>query len=634
MKSDWTRSVWAKAGAFLLAVALVPVMFIYGMVFAFSYAGELDGDFYDGSLCVGAVYEELRPVYHYWEVITGEETSRADGDAREYYGIADRAELLEKFAAWYPADSEYNVRFAIVEDETGEVLFDNHRAGDIEVENWCGSVNGASYRTFVTPELTMRDSVYWAREIYGTIERLAPNALAVALVSAAVEIVLLVYLACVSARRRGVSEPVAGWQEKIPFDLYIAVGGFACVLLILAAGSAVDDSWGYDPVFIAVVIGSITLAWAFVLGFWMTLCARVKLGRWWENTVIFWLLHRCVRAVKWCWKCVRGAWRACLGFCRALPLVWRTAVGGLVLSLLTLVMGPAASLVMLLLTVAACLFSMQLRRLQRGGEAHAAGDLTARVDTSRMYFDLRRHGENLNAISHGMTIAVEQQLKSERLKTELITNVSHDIKTPLTSIINYVDLLQREHTGEQEREYLAVLDRQAHKLKKLTVDLVEMSKASTGNLPCTISGRSVSELLAQAVGEYAERLSLAQLEPVVTVPDAELCCLCDGSLMWRVLDNLLSNACKYAQSGTRLYLGAQRAGERVEFTCKNISRDALNIAPDELLERFVRGDSSRTSEGSGLGLNIAKSLVELQQGTFSLAIDGDLFKVTFTLPAA
>ena len=198
--------------------------------------------------------------------------------------------------------------------------------------------------------------------------------------------------------------------------------------------------------------------------------------------------------------------------------------------------------------------------------------------------------------------------------------------------IGHVDLLQREHTPEQEREYLAVLDRQAHKLKKLTVDLVEMSKASTGNIPCHIARRSVRELIDQTVGEYAEKLSAARLEPVVTLPDEDLYCLCDGALMWRVLDNLLSNACKYACAGTRLYIAARREGETVAFSFKNISRDALNIDPDELLERFVRGDSSRTTEGSGLGLNIAKSLVELQKGTFTIAIDGDLFKVGFILP--
>ena len=331
------------------------------------------------------------------------------------------------------------------------------------------------------------------------------------------------------------------------------------------------------------------------------------------------------------------AWGALAGFVRGIPLVWRTAVGCCAVSVLLIAFesnhaaGPLLMLIAVL-SVAACLLSMQLRRLQKGGEALAAGDLTSQVDTSHMYFDLKRHGENLNAISRGMSIAVEQKLKSERLKTELITNVSHDIKTPLTSIVNYVDLLQREHTPEQEREYLAVLDRQAHKLKKLTVDLVEMSKASTGNIPCHIARRSVRELIDQTVGEYAEKLSAARLEPVVTLPDEDLYCLCDGALMWRVLDNLLSNACKYACAGTRLYIAARREGETVAFSFKNISRDALNIDPDELLERFVRGDSSRTTEGSGLGLNIAKSLVELQKGTFSIAIDGDLFKVGFVLP--
>ena len=177
-----------------------------------------------------------------------------------------------------------------------------------------------------------------------------------------------------------------------------------------------------------------------------------------------------------------------------------------------------------------------------------------------------------------------------------------------------------------------MLDRQAHKLKKLTVDLVELSKASTGNIPCRPARRSVRELIDQTVGEYAEKLAAARLEPVITLPNEDIYCLCDGALMWRVLDNLLSNACKYACPGTRLYLGAKRAGETVEFSCKNISRDALNIDPDELLERFVRGDGSRTTEGSGLGLNIAKSLIELQKGTFSIAIDGDLFKAGFALP--
>ncbi|MBQ5535841.1 MAG: sensor histidine kinase, partial [Oscillospiraceae bacterium] len=236
--------------------------------------------------------------------------------------------------------------------------------------------------------------------------------------------------------------------------------------------------------------------------------------------------------------------------------------------------------------------------------------------------------------SQGMGIAVEKQLKSERLKTELITNVSHDIKTPLTSIINYVDLLRRDHTPEQQEEYLSVLDRQSRKLKKLTEDLVEVSKASTGNLPVNASRRSISELLSQALGEYSEKLEGAQLEPVLSLPQHDLFACVDGTLMWRVLDNLFSNACKYAQSGTRLYIDAAERDGQVCLAFKNISRERLNIPADELLERFVRGDSARSTEGSGLGLNIARSLTELQGGTFSLSIDGDLFKVELMLPQA
>ena len=218
------------------------------------------------------------------------------------------------------------------------------------------------------------------------------------------------------------------------------------------------------------------------------------------------------------------------------------------------------------------------------------------------------------------------------MKTELITNVSHDIKTPLTSIINYVDLLQKSPAPEEQAEYLAVLDRQAKRLKKLTEDLVEASKASTGNLPVHLAPTNLKEIIDQAIGEYEDRLTAAGLEPVIVLPQEGLSVLADGRLLWRVLDNLLNNACKYAQSGTRLYVEAAPQGDRAFLSMKNISRQQLNLSPDELMERFVRGDSSRNTEGSGLGLNIAKSLVELQQGKFTLAIDGDLFKAVISLP--
>ncbi len=623
-RNDWAGGFWAKAAAFLLAVVLVPVTLVYGAAFALSYGGELRGDFYESSICSSAVYREMSHVY----------------DSYHYYAENGQTEVLAKYDDWYPADDRStNVRFSI-EDEAGAILFDNHRTGDIPVTGWWGEMaqDGVVFRSYIAADYPAQDSVYWALRIYDVMAEFAPNAAVVVTVCALAELLFLVFLARAAGRRVGREETVAGWQEKIPFDLYAAVVLGGSAMLVAAAASGTEDTFqGFEPIMIAAVLACCAAAYALFLAFWMTLCARVKLGRWWENTVCCWLLRLCRRILRWCWRVLCRAWGALAGFVRGIPLVWRTAVGCCVIGVLLFALesNHADGLLLALLavlSVAACLLSMQLRRLQKGGEALAAGDLTSQVDTSHMYFDLKRHGENLNAISRGMSIAVEQKLKSERLKTELITNVSHDIKTPLTSIVNYVDLLQREHTPEQEREYLAVLDRQAHKLKKLTVDLVEMSKASTGNIPCHIARRSVRELIDQTVGEYAEKLSAARLEPVVTLPDEELYCLCDGALMWRVLDNLLSNACKYACAGTRLYVAARREGETVAFSFKNISRDALNIDPDELMERFVRGDSSRTTEGSGLGLNIAKSLVELQKGTFSIAIDGDLFKVGFILP--
>ena len=623
-RNDWAGGFWAKAAAFLLAVVLVPVTLVYGAAFALSYGGELRGDFYESSICSSAVYREMSHVY----------------DSYHYYAENGQTEVLAKYDDWYPADDRStNVRFSI-EDEAGAILFDNHRTGDIPVTGWWGEMaqDGVVFRSYIAADYPAQDSVYWALRIYDVMAEFAPNAAVIVTACALAELFFLVFLARAAGRRVGREETVAGWQEKIPFDLYAAVVLGGSAMLVAAAASGTENTFqGFEPIMIAVVLACCAAAYALFLAFWMTLCARVKLGRWWENTVCCWLLRLCRRILRWCWRVLCRAWGALAGFVRGIPLVWRTAVGCCVIGVLLFALesNHADGLLLALLavlSVAACLLSMQLRRLQKGGEALAAGDLTSQVDTSHMYFDLKRHGENLNAISRGMSIAVEQKLKSERLKTELITNVSHDIKTPRTSIVNYVDLLQREHTPEQEREYLAVLDRQAHKLKKLTVDLVEMSKASTGNIPCHIARRSVRELIDQTVGEYAEKLSAARLEPVVTLPDEELYCLCDGALMWRVLDNLLSNACKYACAGTRLYIAARREGETVAFSFKNISRDALNVDPDELLERFVRGDSSRTTEGSGLGLNIAKSLVELQKGTFSIAIDGDLFKVGFILP--
>jgi signal transduction histidine kinase len=221
---------------------------------------------------------------------------------------------------------------------------------------------------------------------------------------------------------------------------------------------------------------------------------------------------------------------------------------------------------------------------------------------------------------------VERQLKSERMKTELITNVSHDIKTPLTSIVNYVDLLQKPHTPAEGEQYLEVLARQSQRLKKLTEDLVEMSKASSGSIPVNLAPVNVVELVNQALAEYEEKLQRANLPVVLTAPQPEILVSADGRLFWRVMDNLLGNCVKYAQPGTRVYVDVVKYEKKVMISVKNISQAELNLPAEELMERFVRGDSARNTEGSGLGLNIAKTLMSLQKGKLNLVIDGDLFK--------
>ncbi len=276
----------------------------------------------------------------------------------------------------------------------------------------------------------------------------------------------------------------------------------------------------------------------------------------------------------------------------------------------------------------------QLKLLHKAGRNLAQGHLDEALDDRHMVGMLKEHAMDLSKIRQGVLIAVEEQMKSERLKTELITNVSHDIKTPLTSIINYVDLLQKEHTPEEEAKYLDALSRNSRRLRKLTEDIVEASKASTGNIQAELAPCHLKEMIEQAIAEYQDKLESARLEVVVVVGEPSPVAMADGRLLWRVLSNLLSNCVKYAQADTRVYIESAAIGARARISIKNISRDALNVSPDELMERFVRGEKSRTSEGSGLGLNIAKSLCEIMGGELALVIDGDLFKAMVELPVA
>lgn len=276
---------------------------------------------------------------------------------------------------------------------------------------------------------------------------------------------------------------------------------------------------------------------------------------------------------------------------------------------------------------------IQRQRLLDGVQAMADGEQETRIPTERLFQSNRQMAEAINNLGEGLWTALQEQMKSERMKADLITNVSHDLKTPLTSIINYVDLMKREQIeSPKAKEYLRILDQKSQRLKQLTEDLVEASRASSGNVVLDIQRIDLKELLMQTSGEFEERFAARDLRLIANYPDAPLYVEADGRRLWRIIENLYRNVEKYAMPGTRVYLEAQCDGQMAVMSMKNISEQPLNISADALTERFIRGDESRTTEGSGLGLSIAKDLTELQHGTFSIYLDGDLFKVTVAFP--
>lgn len=276
---------------------------------------------------------------------------------------------------------------------------------------------------------------------------------------------------------------------------------------------------------------------------------------------------------------------------------------------------------------------VQRQKLLEGVEAMKTGTEETRIPTERLFRDNRQMAEAVNELGEGLRSAVQEQMKSERMKADLITNVSHDLKTPLTSIINYVDLMKREpiHNAKAE-EYLGVLDQKSQRLKQLTEDLVEASRASSGNVTLQITRIDLKELLMQTSGEFEERFSSRGLRFVADYPQEPLFVKADGRRLWRIIENLYRNVEKYAMPHTRVYLDVRRDGDEAVISMKNISEQPLDISAEELTERFTRGDESRTTEGSGLGLAIAKDLTELQNGRFEIYLDGDLFKVTVAFP--
>ncbi len=529
-------------------------------------------------------------------------------------------------------------------------------------------------------------------------------------------LVCFLFLMCSAGHRNGQEGVVPGVLTGIPVDVVTVLFG---MVLAFVAYFCMGIGWNLndvEEVVLLTFLGLFAVVWGTI--YCMDLAARLKLGKCFRNSLVFLVLRGG-------WRFLRLICRGAAGLLRGAPLILTTLIAYFGLFILELIgvsrfvweqEGVMLWLLEKLLLLPVVMYvALTCKRFLKAGEALAEGHGDYKVDTARMFGDFREHGENLNSLGEGISRAVAERMRSERLKTELITNVSHDLKTPLTSIINYADLIYEEISGggagaagnqrndgvvgradscaaglraartgtagasaleageavgvgaveaeggagmsaEEEggapvgrdgdastaegdmagfgspanariAEYSQVLLRQSRRLKKLLEDLLEASKATTGNLEVNLEPCEVGVLLSQAVGEYQQRMDEKRLELIVRQPEGSVHIMADGRHLWRIFDNLLNNICKYAQEDTRVYLSVEASEGYVQIIFRNMSKYALDISAEELEERFVRGDRSRHMEGNGLGLSIARSLVDIQGGRMEITIDGDLFKV-------
>lgn len=494
----------------------------------------------------------------------------------------------------------------------------------------------------VDTKFSVADSMADEAENYETYSKLMFPMLAGAIFGSVLWLIGMVWLT-VTAGRRPEDEEIHlngfdRWYTEIAAGTVI---GIWLAGMIISGTLIANSSLGYSHAVVTVIVtclicGTYTMAW-FLIGY-LSLVRRIKAGTLWKNSLIRTVL-------KWIGKCSGKLADFARAFSRnTAEKIKVLLVGGAFLFLQFLIIGCGFTgagvflIILLIVDAAAVIFIIRkadgLDLIMDGLKKISDGELQYKIKTDTLTGKQKVMAEYINNIGSGLDAAVENSLKKERMQTELITNVSHDLKTPLTSIINYVDLMKRENpTDPKIQEYLRILDEKSQRLKVLTEDVVEASKASTGNIKLEMNDIDFVEMVQQVIGEFEEKFQEKNLTMMVHFTDEPSIIYADGQRMWRVLENVFGNVVKYAMEGTRVYAEISNRNKKVTFSLKNISAQPLNISADELTERFIRGDVARNTEGSGLGLSIAKSLTELQGGEFKLYLDGDLFKVMITFVA-
>ncbi len=621
----WVYKTWGKVVLFLLLTISIGVLGVCTL----AYIAHFNSPLNEGEGKEAYVERKLDEIQYqdvewYFQVIfsTLEETENSEINfLPEEYGV--------QFKVWYDGelveDTYTGEAYKHKEERVQELyLYANEERGIVTeakvelylLENTSENSYLSDHTSYIEEEYENWNLLqeYWIYIQVGLV------------VSGIVTLSLVVILTIIAGKRAGEKGIYLNQLDRIPFDILVGIW------VIAATSGIAGMNWVFNRVIgvLGVVIA------AFLTGIiYFTFCTRVKAGKWWKNTVVF-------IALKWCKDVVKQLFVLSKSRYVRFKMVKQVIVTSVIVTIVELLLSLVGGinniyqiwtwfLIIVGNTVlggGAILICIWFQKLKDATMKIVDEDIHHQVDTNLMFGEFKEFAEAINRIGNGMNHAMEERLKSERLKTELITNVSHDIKTPLTSIINYVDLIKKvECENKEVGKYIEVLDRQSQKLKRLITDLVDASKISSGNVKIELAKLDLGVMAKQLEGEFLERLQEADLELIVTFPETATYVSADGRQLQRICDNLINNILKYSLKGTRVYVTVENNGDTTQISFKNTSKNQLNIRPEELMERFVRGDESRNTEGNGLGLSIADSLAKAQNAKMDIIIDGDLFKV-------
>ncbi len=564
---------------------------------------------------VETYYEDKNILYSIKNEYSGEHITNFEN--QDYVAAYTTTEFITRYASGEMSDIFYDDSDVRYDYDTNQYYF--YAKNNIVYK----TTQKAEFTIYIPYDMQFTDRFFLMDKLINVGYRNRYTTIILGIISIALSIVVYSYLFISVGHRTDSADIRVAMVNNIPADILSVI-----VFLIYLGGILLFDRLG--TLVTTVAVGLIILITLYFAALWylLSVVVQAKTGVLFKHTflyLIFKVLAKFGGIIRHIYKNRTTIFKVLF----VLSIFWMFTLVFMIFNAYEndnliigfIVIGAIASIIVMLSAVA-------FQRVKQGGEKIVSGDLDSKIDTQYMFGDIKDFAESLNNINEGLQTAIDDKIKSERFRTELITNVSHDIKTPLTSIVNYVDLIKKEDcSNEKINQYIEVLDRQSNRLKKLIEDLVEASKASTGNLSVELAKCNLAVLINQAVGEFSEKLETKGLQVVQTIECEEIYIMADGKRLWRVFDNLLSNIYKYALSGTRVYIDLNKDRGKAIITFRNISEQPINISGEELTERFVRGDRSRNTEGSGLGLSIAKSLTELQNGSFEVCSDGDLFKV-------